>query len=74
MGLVEYEEQYFYQLVAFGNAETVDAQRAAFLEMQRIALEHQVRVVDKDAPRNARSMCLPKRFAMSWLFLSRRDS
>lgn len=49
MGLLEYEEQYFYQLVAFGNAETVDAQRAAFLEMQRIALEHQVRVVDKDA-------------------------
>jgi uncharacterized protein (TIGR02147 family) len=49
MGLVEYEEQYFYQLVSFGNAETNEAQRAALLEMQRIALEHQVRVVDKEA-------------------------
>ncbi len=49
MGLVDYEEEYFYQLVAFGNAENSSAQRAASLEMQRIALEHQVRVVDKDA-------------------------
>jgi uncharacterized protein (TIGR02147 family) len=49
MGLVDYEEQYFYQLVAFGNAETNEAQRAALLEMQRIALEHEVRVVDKEA-------------------------
>lgn len=48
MGLVDYEEQYFYQLVAFGNAETSEAQRAALLEMQRIALEHEVRVVDKE--------------------------
>jgi uncharacterized protein (TIGR02147 family) len=49
MGLVDYEEEYFYQLVAYGNAENNESQRAAFLEMQRIALEHQVRVVDKDA-------------------------
>ena len=49
MGLVDYEEQYFYQLVAFGNAENNESQRAALLEMQRIALEHEVRVVDKEA-------------------------
>ena len=49
MGLVDYEEEYFYQLVAFGNAENNESQRTAFLEMQRIALEHQVRVVEKDA-------------------------
>jgi len=49
MGLVDYEEEYFYQLVAYGNAENNEAQRAAYLEMQRISLEHQVRVVDKDA-------------------------
>ena len=46
MGLVDYEEQYFYQLVAFGNAENNESQRAALLEMQRIALEHEVRVVE----------------------------
>jgi uncharacterized protein (TIGR02147 family) len=49
MGLVDYEEQYFYQLVAYGNADNNETQRAAFLEMERIALEHQVRVVDKEA-------------------------
>ena len=49
MGLVDYEEQYFYQLVAFGNAENNESQRAALLEMQRIAFEHEVRVVDKEA-------------------------
>ena len=49
MGLVDYEEEYFYQLVAYCNAENNEAQRAAYLEMQRIALEHQVRVVEKDA-------------------------
>ena len=49
MGLVDYEEQYFYQLVVLGNAENSEVQRAALLEMQRIALEHQVRVVDKEA-------------------------
>ena len=49
MGLVDYEEQYFYQLVVLGNAENSKVQRAALLEMQRIALEHQVRVVDKEA-------------------------
>lgn len=49
MGLVDYEELYFYQLVAYGNADNNETQRAAFLEMERIALEHQVRVVDKEA-------------------------
>ena len=49
MGLVGYESEYFKQLVLFGNAETDTAKKAALLEMDKIALEHKVRVVDSDA-------------------------
>ena len=49
MGLTGYECEYFKQLVLFGNAETDSAKKAALLEMERIALEHKVRVVDSDA-------------------------
>ncbi|MBO4436066.1 MAG: TIGR02147 family protein [Fibrobacter sp.] len=49
MGLVGYESEYFKQLVLFGNAETDSTKKAALLEMEKIALEHKVRVVDADA-------------------------
>lgn len=49
MGLTGYESEYFKQLVLFGNAETDTAKKAALLEMDRIAREHKVRVVDSDA-------------------------
>ena len=49
MGLTGYECEYFKQLVLFGNAETDTAKKAALLEMDKIALEHKVRVVDSDA-------------------------
>ena len=49
MGLTGYESEYFKQLVLFGNAETDTAKKAALLEMDKIALEHKVRVVDSDA-------------------------
>ena len=49
MGLTGYECEYFKQLVLFGNAETDTAKKAALLEMDRIAREHKVRVVDSDA-------------------------
>lgn len=49
MGLVEYEEEYFRQLVIFGNAVDDDVKNAALAEMQRIASEHKTRVIDKDA-------------------------
>ena len=49
MGLTGYECEYFKQLVLFGNAETDSAKKAALLEMERIAREHKVRVVDSDA-------------------------
>ena len=49
MGLTGYECEYFKQLVIFGNAETDTAKKAALLEMDRIAREHKVRVVDSDA-------------------------
>jgi uncharacterized protein (TIGR02147 family) len=49
MGLTGYECEYFKQLVLFGNAETDTAKKAALLEMERIAREHKVRVVDSDA-------------------------
>jgi uncharacterized protein (TIGR02147 family) len=49
MGLVGYESEYFKQLVLFGNAETDSTKKAALLEMERIAREHKVRVVDADA-------------------------
>ena len=49
MGLVGYEADYFRAMVAFCNADKDDAKKAALLEMQKIALEHKVRVVDGDA-------------------------
>jgi len=49
MGLVGYEEDYFRELVAFCNAEKDDVKKAALLEMQKIAQEHNIRVVDGDA-------------------------
>ena len=48
MGLVGYEEEYFRQMVLFGNATSDSAKRDALLEMERIALEHKVRVVDSE--------------------------
>ena len=49
MGLVGYEVDYFREMVLFCNADKDDVKKAALLEMQRIALEHKVRVVDSDA-------------------------
>jgi uncharacterized protein (TIGR02147 family) len=49
MGLVAYEADYFREMVLFCNADKDEAKKAALLEMQRIALEHKVRVVDGDA-------------------------
>ena len=49
MGLVGYESEYFKQLVLFGNAETDCTKKEALIEMERIAREHKVRVVDADA-------------------------
>jgi uncharacterized protein (TIGR02147 family) len=49
MGLSDYEEDYFRELVTFCNADKDAVKKAALLEMQKIALEHKVRVVDGDA-------------------------
>ena len=49
MGLVGYESEYFRQLVLFGNAETDSTKKEALVEMDRIAREHKVRVIDSDA-------------------------
>ena len=49
MGLVGYEFAYFQEMVRFGNATKDDAKKEALLEMQNIASEHKVRVVDAEA-------------------------
>ena len=49
MGLVGYESEYFTHLVIFGNATKDSVKKAALLEMERIAREHKIRVVDSDA-------------------------
>ena len=49
MGLVGFEIEYFRLLVVFCNAEKDSVKRTALLEMQKIALEHRVRIVDGDA-------------------------
>ena len=49
MGLVGFEEDYFREMVTFGNAKKDAIKKAALLEMERIALEQKVRVVDADA-------------------------
>ena len=49
IGLVDHDVEYFEAMVQFGNAKT-DAQKKTFLEqMQSIAFNHKVRIVDKDA-------------------------
>ena len=49
MGLAGFEAEYFKQMVAYGNATKDSDKKAALLEMERIAREHRVRVVDADA-------------------------
>lgn len=49
MRLAGDEADYFRKMVTFCNAEKDEVKKAALLEMQRIALEHKVRVVDGDA-------------------------
>ena len=49
MGLVGYEKDYFREMVAFCNAKKDSLKKAALLEMQKIATEHKMRVVDGDA-------------------------
>ena len=49
MDLTGYEIEYFRQLVLFGNATDDTTKKTALLEMQKIATEHKVRVVDSDA-------------------------
>jgi uncharacterized protein (TIGR02147 family) len=49
MGLVGYEFAYFKEMVRFGNATKDAVKKDALLEMERIAREHKVRVVDADA-------------------------
>ena len=49
MGLVGYEVTYFEAMVQFGNAKTDDVRKTFLEQMQSIAFEHKVRVVDKDA-------------------------
>ena len=49
MELVCYEEDYFRLLVEFCNAEKDSIKKAALFEMDKIALEHKVRIVDSEA-------------------------
>ena len=49
MGLLGYEKNYFREMVTFCNAKKDSVKKAALLEMQRIAMEHKMRVVDGDA-------------------------
>ena len=49
MGLVGFEEDYFREMVTFGNAKKDAVKKAALLEMQKIAMEHRMRVVDSEA-------------------------
>jgi len=46
MDLTGYEEEYFSLLVVFAKATKDADKKAALLEMERIALEHRVRVID----------------------------
>lgn len=48
MGLTGYEEEYFSLLVVFAKATKDADKKAALLEMERIALEHRVRVIDSE--------------------------
>ncbi len=49
VGLAGYEETYFEAMVQFGNAKTDDAKKKFLEQMHSIALDHKVRIVDKDA-------------------------
>lgn len=49
MGLVGFEKDYFRALVAFCNAKKDSVKKAALMEMQKIAMEHRMRVVDGEA-------------------------
>ena len=49
MGLAGHEFAYFTQMVKFGNATKDSVKKEALLEMQKIAREHQVRVVDAES-------------------------
>ena len=49
IGLAGYEVEYFEAMVQFGNAKTDDAKKKFLEQMQSIAFDHKVRIVDKDA-------------------------
>ena len=49
MDLVCYEEDYFRLLVEFCNADRDSVKKAALFEMEKIAVEHKVRVIDGEA-------------------------
>ena len=49
MGLTGYEVDYFKAMVNYGNAKDGESKAAYLKEMQKIALEYRVRVVDKEA-------------------------
>ena len=49
VGLAGYEVTYFEAMVQFGNARTDDVKKKFLEQMQSMALDHKVRVVDKDA-------------------------
>ena len=49
VGLAGYEVTYFEAMVQFGNAKTDDAKKKFLEQMHSIALDHKVRIIDKDA-------------------------
>jgi hypothetical protein, TIGR02147 len=49
IGLVGHQVEYFEAMVQFGNAKTDDAKKKFLEQMQSIAVDHKVRIVDKDA-------------------------
>ena len=49
IGLVGHEVTYFEAMVQFGNAKTDEAKKMFLEQMHSIALDHKVRIIDKDA-------------------------
>ena len=49
IGLVGHEVTYFEAMVQFGNAKTDEAKKKFLEQMHSIALDHKVRIIDKDA-------------------------
>ena len=49
IGLAGHEVTYFEAMVQFGNAKTDDAKKKFLEQMHAIALDHKVRIIDKDA-------------------------